>query len=138
MIDCKCSFAATLIKNDFACEKAQMVTRRAGPDVACSSETASKNCEKLFSEFKKVGLPAFDAEDDLLKTPHSVFTKVQFGGLLGLNCDLNNKNEVKQIDNIFELVSQSLEQFGSIMSIPYQNYIKSMIDFKIPRKRKTK
>ena len=67
MIDCKCSFTATLIKDDFSCEKAQMVTRRAGPDIACSSELASQNCSNLLSAFKEVGLPAFNAEDDLLK-----------------------------------------------------------------------
>ncbi|MGI9227395.1 MAG: hypothetical protein ACR2PU_01255 [Gammaproteobacteria bacterium] len=135
MIDCKCSFTATLIKEDFACEKAQMVTRRAGPDIACSSEAASENCANLLSEFKKVGLPAFDAEDDLLKTPHSVFNKIQFGGLLGLARTLNNNLEISRVDNIFQLVSNSLEYFGSTQAIPHQDYIKSMIDFKIQRRK---
>ena len=136
MIDCKCSFTATLIKEDFACEKAQMVTRRAGPDIACSSEIASDNCANLLSEFKKVGLPAFNAKDDLLKTPHSVFTKIQFGGLLGLEKSLNSNMEIKRVDNIFQLVSKSLEHFGSMQAIPHQEFIKSMINFKIQRRRK--
>ena len=136
MIDCKCSFTATLIKDDFACEKAQLVTRRGGPDIACSSEIASKECDRLLSAFKEVGLPAFNAEDDLLKTPHSVFTKIQFGGLLELERSVNNNLEINQVDNIFQLVSKSLEHFGSIESIPHQDYTKSMINYKIQRKRK--
>ena len=66
MQDNKCSFALTIIKNDFACEKSQMVTRRAGPDIACVSKCASTQCEKLYSELKKVGLTAFDAEDAIV------------------------------------------------------------------------
>ncbi len=138
MMDYKCSFAATLIKNNFACEKAKMVTRRAGPDIACSSEDASKHCNNLLSAFKKVGLPAFDAEDDLLKTPQSIFTKIQFGGLLGLERELGNNTEIDHVNNIFCLVNHSLEHFGSVESIPHENYIKHMLDFKIPRKTKTK
>jgi len=84
MIDCKCSFSITLITEDYFCEKAQLVTRRAGPDIACASEQASEGCKQVYSNLKEVGLPAFDAQDDLLKTPASVFTKIQFGGLLGL------------------------------------------------------
>jgi len=44
MFDSKCSFAITLIKEDFACEQAQIVTRRAGPDIACASDSASRRC----------------------------------------------------------------------------------------------
>ena len=138
MIDCKCSFSATLIKEDFACEKAQMVTRRAGPDIACCSESASNQCNSLLSAFKEVGLPAFNAEDDLLKTPHSVYTKIQFGGLLELERKLSNNPEIAHVGNIFNLVNKFIENYGSIEAIPNQELVKSMVDFKINRKKRKK
>jgi len=138
MSDCKCSFAITLIKEDFACEKAQMVTRRTGTDIACTSEDASNQCKKLLSAFKIVGLPAFDAEDDLLKTPHSVFSKIQFGGLLGLAKDIGNTSDIERIENIYQLVEQAQQRYTSIDNIPHLQYVSAMMKFKINRKRKLK
>jgi len=136
MHDFKCSFVATLIKEDFACEMAHMVTRRAGPDIACDSEAASTQCKQLLSALKDVGLPAFDAEDDLLKTPHSVFTKIQLGGLLGLAQDVENNVDLKRVDNIYQLVNQAKQRYNSIKGIPLHNYAQNMVEYKIKRKRR--
>lgn len=138
MFDSKCSFAVTLIKEDFACEQAQMVARRAGPDIACASDVASKRCMDVLSAFKMAGLPAFDAEDDLLKTPHSVFNKIQFGGLLGLAKDIWNSPDIERIENIYQLVEKALQQYRSVGAIPYHQYVLSMTKFKIKRKRRVK
>ena len=124
-----------MIKDDFACEKAQMVTRRAGPDIACASENASERCKKLLEAFKQVGLPAFDAKDDLLKTPHSVFAKIQFGGLLGLAADINNGSKPQDVENIFGLVENALQKFDSIDKIPSQEFVDEMLNYKIKRKK---
>lgn len=134
MIDCKCSFSITLITEDFACEHAQLVSRRAGPDIACASEQASENCQQVFTQLKQVGLAAFDVEDDLLKTPASVFAKIQFGGLLGL-AKLVGENETpaKKIDNIFKLIEQVLQQ-----SCDYQELSKDMTSYKIKRQKRTR
>ena len=48
----KCAFSGTLITNQFACEHALPVARRAGPDVACQSATAHLQCEALFQCLK--------------------------------------------------------------------------------------
>ena len=136
--DYKCSFTATLIKEDFACEQAHLVTRRGGPDIACASATASERCQKLFEKFKQVGLPAFDATDDLLETPHSVFTKIQFGGLLGMAQDIANAPGVQRVDNIFQLVERALQRYSAIDDIPYQKYVSAMKQCKIKRRRRAK
>ena len=140
MIDCKCSFAITLIKEDFACEKAQMVTRRAGPDTACASEQGSQRCLQLYTDLKSVGLPAFNAEDDLLKTPASVFSKIQFGGLLGLaqmNSDKDSdETKIETVDNIYQLLDQVLTRYESFSKIPYQDLVEHMTAFKIKRKKR--
>ena len=136
MLDCKCSFAITLIKDDFACEKAQLVTRRGGADIACISEAASNQCASLLTAFKGAGLPAFDAKDDLLETPYSVFAKIQFGGLLGLACELASKIDVKRVENIFELASHARARYDSFASIPHQKCVKNMLSYKITRKKR--
>ncbi|MFK7815112.1 MAG: hypothetical protein AB8B92_02150 [Gammaproteobacteria bacterium] len=140
MIDCKCSFSITLIKEDFSCEKAQAVARRAGPDTACASESGSQRCQQVYAELRAVGLPAFDAEDDLLKTPASVFSKIQFGGLLGLANrvaigDSSDKSKVVRVDNIFQLLEQAVARYESVNNIPYMELVDTMTTFKIKRKR---
>ena len=117
-----------------------MVTRRAGPDVACSSDNASEQCKKLYDTFKQAGLPAFNATDDLLETPHSVFTKIQFGGLLGLaNCvneDSGINSRIEKVENIFMLVENAIQKYGKIDKIPSQEFINNMLEYKIKRKKK--
>lgn len=134
MIDCKCSFSITLITEDFACEQAQLVSRRAGPDIACANEQASENCQQVFTQLKQVGLPAFDAEDDLLKTPASVFTKIQFGGLLGLAKLVGEgESQAEKIDNIFALIEQVMQH-----SCEYQELTNDMTSYKIKRQKRTR
>ncbi|QMU62249.1 MAG: hypothetical protein GKR92_11310 [Gammaproteobacteria bacterium] len=143
MIDCKCCFAITLIKEEFACEQAQLVTRRAGPDTACASEQGSQRCQQLYDQLKLVGLPAFDAEDDLLKTPASVFSKIQFGGLLGLakivaedvSKESNRQPMIERVENIYQLLEQAVSRYESVSNIPYPELVDSMTAFKIKRKR---
>ncbi len=139
MVDCKCSFAITLIKDDFACEQAQMVTRRSGPDTACASELGSQRCQQLYDELKAVGLPAFDAEDDLLKTPASVFSRIQFGGLLGLAKIIakasSNESNIVRVENIYQLLEQAVIRYESLSNIPYPELVDTMTAFKIKRKR---
>ena len=134
MIDCKCSFSITLITEDFKCEKAQLVTRRAGPDIACSSEQGSRNCKQIYTELKNVGLPAFDAEDDLLKTPASVFTKIQFAGLLGLQKEINDDDSLAlKVDNIYQLVELALQAPQG-----YKNLANDMTSYKVKRQKRVR
>lgn len=135
MTDCKCSFAATMIREDYACEKARMVTRRSGPDIACNSEDASRLCKDVLEKFKEVGLSAFDAEDDLLKTPHSVYVKIQYGGLLGLTRDVLQA-PADRVENIFQSIGQAVKHYHSLEEIPCQDYVQTMKKFKVGRKRR--
>lgn len=144
MIDCKCSFAITLIKDDFSCQQAQSVARRGGPDIACASEAGSERCKQFYQQLKQVGLPAFDAEDDLLKTPASVYSKIQFGGLLALskivftdtaNEDSQEGVENTRVDNIFQLLELVEARYEVLSNIPYSELVDNMTAFKIKRKK---
>ena len=135
MIDCKCSFASTMIREDYACEKARMVTRRAGPDISCTSVQASDRCSVLLEKFKEAGLEAFDAKDDLLETPHSVYVKIQFGGLLGLARDIFHPT-ADRVENIFLLIDEALKHYQSLDAVPCHEYVQIMKKFKGGRKRR--
>lgn len=128
----KCAFSNTLVTNQFACEKGLPVTRRGGPDVACTSEAAHRRCEQLFERMKTAALPAFGVEDDLLNMPHSVLVKIQFGGLLGLQRLLNAGGA--EVRNIHFLLEQAAEKFNGLQAFPYQSLVEDMISHKLKRR----
>lgn len=84
MIGDACIFALTQVSNEFDCEYGDLVTRRAGPDIACRSQTHQQQCSCVYEKLKQVGLSEFDYEDDLAQVPHGIWAKIQFGGLLGM------------------------------------------------------
>jgi len=131
----KCAFSVTQITGQFACEMGQQVTRRGGPDVACTSEAAHQQCARLFQRMKDVALPAFGVEDDLLSMPHSVLVKIQFGGLLGLQRLLDGSAASVEVKNIDGLIGRALEQYGSLEAIPCTAFVEDMTSYKLKRRR---
>lgn len=132
----KCVFSATQITGQFACEKGQQVTRRGGPDIACTSEVVHQRCARLFQRMKDVALPAFGVEDDLLSMPHSVQVKIQFGGLLGLQRLLDDgAADSPEVKNIDSLIGRALEQYGGLEAIPCPAFVEDMISYKLKRRR---
>src|SRR3989304_5089871 len=120
MEEYKCAFSNTLITNQFGCEKGEQVTRRGGPDIACTSDEARQRCERVFQPMKAAALPAFGVEDDLLSMPHSVLVKIQFGGLLGLQRLLESGAAGSaEVKNIHALVNQAVGQYDNLDAIPF-------------------
>ena len=131
--DNPCVFALTQITNEFACENGELVTRRAGPDIACTSESMSQQCAKVYRRLKELGLDAFDYEDDLTQVPHGIWAKIQFGGLLGLQQAL--KGTQSNIDNISALVKLAEKEYGQLESLSVSDLIPAMKKYNA-RKRK--
>ncbi len=132
----KCAFSNTLVTGQFGCGMGEPVTRRGGPDVACTSDEAHQRCERLFQRMKQTALPAFGVEDDLLSMPHSVLVKIQFGGLLGLQRlsgdGTADPDTVKDIDR---LVDQAVGKYGGLDAIPCPAFVEDMTSYKLKRRR---
>jgi hypothetical protein len=136
MTEYKCAFSNTLVTNQFGCEKAQQVTRRGGPDIACASDDAHQRCESLFQRMKQAALPAFGVEDDLLSMPHSVLVKIQFGGLLGVQRLLENGVAASaEVKNIHDLVGRAVESYGGLDAIPCRTFVEDMTSYQLKRRR---
>lgn len=132
----KCAFSGTLITHQFGCENAEHVTRRGGPDVACTSLTAQQRCESLFQRMKQVAMPAFGVEDDLLSMPHSVLMKIQFGGLLGLQQAIEKAaTAATEVQNVDALIGRALEEYGGMDAIPCQMFVDDMTAYQLKRRR---
>lgn len=135
MDEYKCAFSSTLITNQFGCEKAEQVTRRGGPDIACTSDEAHHRCDKLFQQMKAAALPAFGVEDDLLSMPHSVLVKIQHGGLLGLQRLLEpGTADSGAVQNVHALVDQAVGKYNHLDAIPCPALVQDMTSYKLRRR----
>jgi hypothetical protein len=129
----KCAFSATLMGTDYRCEYAHEVTRRGGPDIACQSEADAQRCENLFCALKAMALPALGHEDDLTATPHSVYVKIQFGGLLGLHRAGGGRDET--VDNIVALVDQAEQRYPDFTGLPTGDLLDAIASHKTRGRR---
>ena len=135
MVKDHCVFALPQITEDFACQHGELVTRRAGPDVACHSETMCQLCSEVYEQFKVVGLAAFEYEDDLTQVPHSIWSKIQYGGLLGLQNLLGLPSPPAKVENIAAVIEQALQQYQQLEQLPYQDIVPAMQEYRIKRRR---
>ncbi len=135
MIGDACIFALTQISNQFDCEYGDLVTRRAGPDIACQSESCRERCLVVYEWLKQIGLEEFEFEDDLTKVPYGVWAKIQFGGLLGLQ-NLLSKNDSEKVENITEMIELVEQQFGQLNEVPYRDVLPAMKSYRTRRKKK--
>ncbi len=134
MIGDACVFALTQITNDFACEHGELVTRRAGPDIACQSQAMQQKCSCVYEVLKKTGLDVFELDDDLTQVPHGVWKKIQYGGLLGLESICFNK-QVEKVNNIASTIQIALEQYEQIDTVPKDIIIDAMKSHRTRRRK---
>lgn len=130
-----CCFAITQISNEFDCQYGELVTRRAGPDIACQSAMCRQKCLTVYEHMKNTGLDAFDYEDDLTQVPHGVWVKIQFGGLLGLQAEIGLE-QANTIKNIADLIQSAEQSFKQLELIPYDNLVTAMQSYKARRRKK--
>ena len=132
----KCPFMTPIISRDFACSLGQAVTVRNSPQVHCKDEQALAVCQALYERLKTAGLAAFDMADDLTSTPHTVYQKIQYGGLLGLQADSGLAVPVEgEIADVHALVDSVTVQGTALDAIDYAALTGRMTAYKPKRRR---
>lgn len=135
----KCPFQTPIIAEDFACQLGQAVTVRNTPQIHCRSEQALQRCQRVYDHLKTVGLPAFGMEDDLTSTPHNVYLKIQYGGLLGLQAMSGTAAESQgKIADIHDLIETVTSGGDRTDSIAYAELAPWMLDQQTKRRRARK
>jgi hypothetical protein len=131
----RCPFNDTIMHGGFGCRNAQTVTRRAGPDIACSSVPDQARCSSLFERAKAAGLPALGYQDDLLSMPHSALLKIKFGSLLGAQRTLAPPSiTADTVPDVAALVDAICEKFGGVESFPCESVTSDMAAYGIRRR----
>ena len=154
----RCYFEKLLLLRYGHCDQAEKLFLAEREAYACQSEKSQGLCLKLLEQLRsnaRFSLQITQADGPL---PHAKEIKVQAGGLFGLQQLLDNKNltqtavlndedakfgeQSKQqtpIKNVCATVEQAITKYNDLNSIPYNEIVKSIINFKLPdRKRRKK
>jgi hypothetical protein len=155
----RCYFEKLLLLRYGRCEHAQKLLLAEREAYACSSATAQTQCLRLLERLRANSRFALQiTQSDGGPLPHAKEIKVQVGGLFGLQQLLSNENLTKTdilnddeakfgqhsnqnspIENIYAIIEQAVEQYQELDKIPYNELVKSIINFKLPeRKRKSR
>jgi len=130
-----CAFAITQIANEFSCVHGELVTRRAGPDIACHSSDMREECRFVHEQLKIVGLADFDFEDDLTQVPHGIWMKIQYGGLQGLQKEVGLTDDLVPVENISAVIMAAHTEYEELSNIPYQSLVPAMRAHKTKRRK---
>ncbi len=130
-----CPFEKALVAKRCFCEKA-VRHNIAERDVAgCSSAAVAEDCGALLDLLRhnaQFALHLTHVEGGL---PHAKEMKVQCGGLLGLQRELDPaRADDETVENVFALVREAMERFGDLASLPYGEIVKTVSSFEIRRR----
>ena len=121
-------------KTNYACPHADEVIRRGGSEYVCVQPGNYERCNEVHSKVKNSYLKSEGLEDDLLSLPHSVFVKIQFGCVLGLQADL--ERDVLKIDDIGALIADAIEHYKSSNFLPFELLNETIATYKLQKRGK--
>ena len=132
----RCPFKATIMTRQFGCEKAQHITRREGPDIACDDESAVSRCAEVFENLKQAALPVMGYQDDLSSMPASILQKIQFGGLIAIQRQVRPGDDNIRVGNIYSMLSDIENKFGTLADISYNTCADTISSYKLKKRRR--
>lgn len=132
----KCPFQTPIIAREFGCSQAQSVSVRNTPQIHCRSESGLAVCSVLYERLKQAGLQAFDLPDDLTRTPHNVYLKIQHAGLHGLQRRAAAAATTDAgLDDLYALVQAVTAGGTRLDQQPYRELAAEMPGFRLKRRR---
>ena len=129
----RCVFEKSINSRICNCSKSQRFNLADREGVACSSNSGLARCNKLIALLHsnaRFALQRLDVD----KLGHAQEIKIQNGGLLGLQIQLDTeaKNRVADIDGI---IISAEKEYSSIENFPYSNIMQIISAYSIRPKR---
>lgn len=139
VITTKCVYEKAINSRQTSCEQANKVRLADREAVACRSEQSCQLCTKFLEILRSKSLFALKLHEHAGPLPHAKEIKVQMGSIIGLALD--NDIEIikgKKIENIHGLLKNSLSKHGKLEKLPYENLIRSIVNYEGRPKRKSR
>ncbi len=126
-----CAFEKAILSRRCACTLADKRFVAEREMVACKVPEQREKCNDLLTLLRQGSAFALKLTHIAPQLSYAQEVKVQCGGLLGLQHEMDGADEVS---NVTDLVESARQKFGSFEDIPYSRIVQSVVNFQV-RKR---
>lgn len=126
-----CAFEKAILSRRCACALADKRFVAEREMVACQVAQEREKCAELLDLLRQGSAFALKLTHIAPKLSYAQEVKVQCGGLLGLQHEMDGTHEVS---DVHALVEEARLKFGSFEEVPYSKIVQSVVNFQV-RKR---
>ena len=117
-----CPFERAILRSCADCQCAERLQIAEREAVRCQTEGSHARCVALYGHLRRSFTFALGVLRIDTPLPHGQEMRVQCGGLKGLQQTLNGDTEVENVD---ELLTRALRQWGETEDIPYSDVVRA-------------
>lgn len=128
-----CLFEKAILSRCADCNQAQKLNIAEREAVACVAAEPRENCMVLQGLLHRNATFVLKLTQPGEPLPHAKEIRVQCGGLLGIQHQLDQ--DVNMVADVHALVSEAQRYFGDLQNVPYQEVIKEIAAYEGRRKR---
>jgi len=139
IITLKCVYEKAINSRQTSCQQANKIRLADREAVACLTQEACDICTSFLKVLRSKSLFALKLQHHNGPLPHAKEIKVQMGSVIGLTLD-NGVEIIKgqKIENIYDLLITSINKYYSLEELPYENIIRSIVNYEGRPKRKSR
>jgi hypothetical protein len=122
-----CPYEKSILTNNCDCSRAHRFCIAEREGVNCASDEAQARCVEALDILRQQARFALKATHDSAALPHGKAMRVQVGGLRGIHVALHPEVPAPaKIADIYGLLIQAVETFGSLAALPFQVVIQQI------------
>jgi hypothetical protein len=127
-----CAFAKVILSRHCACSK--IIKRYAAERemIECSVDSERIKCRDMLEQLRHNSMFALKLTHITPPLPHGPEMRVQWGGLQGLQLEVDGTDDVIDIS---ALVVAAHQKFGSLDDFPYSKIVQSVVSCEVRKKR---
>jgi len=139
VITTKCVFEKAINSRQIQCGQANKIRLADREAVSCRSKDICETCTQFLEILRNKALFSLKLLDHTGPLPHAKEIKVQMGSVIGLALDKYNEplKDYKS-EKIDQLINAGLEKYNSLDNMPYEQLMRSIVNYEGRSKRRNK
>lgn len=136
----RCIFEKAVTNQRCDCEQKRRFVIANRECIACESESALKTCTSVLDAMRNNSRFSLKVVTVNGPMPHNKELQVQAGGMLALQALTTEhaSDDEKMVGNVYQTMTKSLQQFGSLEALPYSEIVKGIVKYQSRPKRSRK
>ena len=125
-----CLFEKAVLSRTCGCRYAERNHVGSRPTITCQSSNGHKHCAQVLNFMRKSASFTLGVTYTPSALPHTQATKLQCGGLIGLQNALDKVVQNERVADVYGLIQRALKRYGSLQELPEQDIVRSIASYK--------